>query len=208
VLDQLSETAEAQAAYNMPAALRLQGDLDISALEQVFDLLFERHESLRTQFRDGRQVIVSATPYQLQQRDGRGLSAAAIDTLVKAHALRAFDLANDRLLQLELLQLEEAEYLLLFNMHHIISDGWSIDVLVREMTTLYDAIQQGVEQPQSVLPALNIQYKDYAAWQNALLESEEAEVMRTFWLNQLSKDLGWVRCGDVSHLEAFWVIDV
>ncbi|MEI6412400.1 MAG: amino acid adenylation domain-containing protein, partial [Bacteroidota bacterium] len=77
VLDQMSETAEAQAAYNMPAALRLRGDLDIAALEQVLDLLFERHESLRTQFRDGRQVIVQAAPYQLPQRDGRGLSAAA-----------------------------------------------------------------------------------------------------------------------------------
>ncbi|MEI6412581.1 MAG: condensation domain-containing protein, partial [Bacteroidota bacterium] len=190
VIDQMSETAEAHAAYNMPAALRLRGDLDIAALERVFDLLFARHESLRTRFREGRQVIVPATPYQLQQRDCRGLSTEAINTLVKTHALRAFDLANDSLLQLELLQLEADAYLLLFNMHHIISDGWSINVLVREMTTLYDAIKQGVEQPLSALPALKIQYKDYAAWQNELLESEAAETMRTFWLNQLNKEDG------------------
>ncbi|MEI6411056.1 MAG: amino acid adenylation domain-containing protein, partial [Bacteroidota bacterium] len=190
VLDQMSETAEAHAAYNMPAALRLRGDLDVVALEQVFELLFERHESLRTKFRDGRQVISPVAPYQLPQRDCQGMSAAAIDILVKTHALRAFDLANDSLLQLELLQLEADEYLLLFNMHHIISDGWSLDVLVREMTTLYEAIHQGVKEPLSALPALKIQYKDYAAWQNELLESESAEVMRTFWLNQLSKEDG------------------
>ncbi|MEI6412517.1 MAG: condensation domain-containing protein, partial [Bacteroidota bacterium] len=190
VIDQMSETAEAHAAYNMPAALRLRGDLDIAALERVFDLLFERHEILRTQFKEGRQVISPAVPYQLPQRDCRSLSADAIKALIEAHALHAFDLALDSLLQLELLQLEEAEYLLLFNMHHIISDGWSINVLVREMTTLYDAIKQGVEQPILVLPALKIQYKDYAAWQNNLLESDEAEVMRAFWLNQLSKEDG------------------
>ncbi|MEI6411934.1 MAG: amino acid adenylation domain-containing protein, partial [Bacteroidota bacterium] len=190
VIDQMSETAEAHAAYNMPATLRLQGDLDIAALERVFELLFERHEILRTHFREGRQVISPATPYQLPQRDCRGMGAEAIKALIEAHALRAFDLALDSLLQLELLQLEEGEYLLLFNMHHIISDGWSIDVLVREMTTLYEAIKQGVEQPLSVLPALKIQYKDYAAWQNELLESESAETMRAFWLNQLSKEDG------------------
>ncbi|MEI6411069.1 MAG: amino acid adenylation domain-containing protein [Bacteroidota bacterium] len=190
VIDQMSETAEAHAAYNMPAALRLRGDLDIAALERVFDLLFARHESLRTRFRDGRQVISPAAPYQLPQRDCRGMGAEAIKVLVEAHALRVFDLALDSLLQLELLQLEAGEYLFLFNMHHIISDGWSINVLVREMTTLYEAIKQGVEQPLSVLPALKIQYKDYAAWQNELLESESAEAMRAFWLNQLNKEDG------------------
>ncbi|MEI6412088.1 MAG: amino acid adenylation domain-containing protein, partial [Bacteroidota bacterium] len=190
VIDQMSETAEAHAAYNMPAALRLRGDLDIAALEQVFDLLFERHESLRTQFREGRQVISPAVPYQLPQRDCRGMSAAAIDTLVKNYALRAFDLALDSLLQLELLQLEDAEYLLLFNMHHIIFDGWSLEVLVREMTKLYDAIKQGVKEPLSVLPALKIQYKDYAAWQNELLESDATEALRSFWLEQLAPDGG------------------
>ncbi|MEI6411850.1 MAG: amino acid adenylation domain-containing protein, partial [Bacteroidota bacterium] len=190
VIDQMSETAEAHAAYNMPATLRLRGDLDIAALERVFELLFARHESLRTRFRDGRQVIVPATPYQLPQRDCRGMGAEAIKALVEAHALRAFDLALDSLLQLELLQLEAGEYLLLFNMHHIISDGWSLDVLVREMTTLYEAIKQGFKEPLSVLPALKIQYKDYAAWQNELLKSESAEAIRAFWLNQLSKEDG------------------
>ncbi|MEI6412608.1 MAG: condensation domain-containing protein, partial [Bacteroidota bacterium] len=71
-------------------------------------------------------------------------------------------------------------------------DGWSMEVLVREMTKLYEAIQQGVEHPLSVLPTLKIQYKDYAAWQNGILESDEVEVMRTFWLNQLSKEDGMI----------------
>ncbi|MCB0564418.1 MAG: amino acid adenylation domain-containing protein [Phaeodactylibacter sp.] len=188
VLDQLEENLT---AYNIPAALRLAGRLDTAALERAFALLFERHEILRTRFvavnGEGRQVVDPAGGFKLPMQDARAWSEEQIREHIQAHAGRVFDLENERLLQVELLQMGAEEWLLLFNMHHIISDGWSMEVLVREWSRLYEACRQGVAEPLAQLPPLPIQYKDYAAWQNNLLEADETlHGLRAYWQGQLA----------------------
>ena len=183
VLDQMEEN---QVAYNMPAAFKLKGKLDIQALEQTINLLFQRHESLRTNFVEGRQLIHHGRNFTLEASDFTNASAEAIQAYIEAHAAYAFDLEKDSLWQLEVLKVSPSEHILLSNMHHIISDGWSIGVLVKEMSALYTACIQEIEQPLSVLPPLPIQYKDYAAWQNELLASEQAIPLRQYWLKQLA----------------------
>jgi fengycin family lipopeptide synthetase D len=187
----LSQLDDGLAAYNMPAAIRLQGALDVLSLEKAFSLLFARHESLRTNFvekgGEGRQVVRVIFDYKLVVRDCRGASDAAIQSLIHEHATYLFDLENDLLLKLELLQLGEAEHLLLFNMHHIISDGWSINVLLEELGALYSACLSGAEFSENILPPLRVQYKDYAAWQNSqLAEGSTLAEVRGYWQQQLA----------------------
>ncbi|MCB0615747.1 MAG: amino acid adenylation domain-containing protein, partial [Phaeodactylibacter sp.] len=186
----LHQMDEHLTAYNMPAALRLAGRLDTAALEQAFALLFERHEILRTRFvavnGEGRQLIDPARDFKLPMQDARAWSEEQIREHIQAHAGRVFDLENERLLQVELLQTGAEEWLLLFNMHHIISDGWSMEILVREWSRLYEACRQGEAEPLAQLQPLPIQYKDYAAWQNNLLEADETlHELRAYWQTQL-----------------------
>jgi tyrocidine synthetase-3 len=187
----LSKLDEVLAAYNMPAAIRLQGELDVFSLEKALSLLFVRHESLRTNFieraGEGRQIVRAIADYKLAVRDCRGASEAAIQYLIHDHATHLFDLANDLLLKLELLQVGAEEHLFLLNMHHIISDGWSINVLLEELGSLYNACLSGAETPEKILPPLRIQYKDYAVWQNSqLAEGSTLEAVRSYWREQLS----------------------
>ena len=186
----INQLEAAQNAYNMPAAIRITGTLNITALEQGLAQLFKRHESLRTNFvsENGqpRQVIRPAEPFHLNIRAWEHTDQTALNDYIHAHAHRAFDLTKDTLLTIELLQLGDAEYMLLFNMHHIISDGWSMDNLFRELNILYLAADTGEE---ANLSPLRIQYKDYAAWQYQLLsDNERMADLRTYWQEQL-KDL-------------------
>ena len=183
VIDQMEEE---QIAYNMPAAIRLNGELDKQALELSIQLLFQRHESLRTNFVEGRQVIHPRINFSLKLTDYRGVDFETIQSHIQRHAAFPFDLSRDVLLQLELLQLGTAEHILLFNMHHIISDGWSMGILFKELDALYEACKTGIEEPLSVLTPLAIQYKDYSAWQNELLESEQVLQLREYWRKTLA----------------------
>lgn len=188
VLDQMNQSQEARTAYNMPGAIQLTGYLDLHALNQALSLLRIRHETLRTRFinhnGEGRQVIdLPGMGFELAYEDHPGVD---IHAAIKAHASRIFDLSKEHLLRIKLIRVSELEHYLLFNMHHIISDGWSMGVLVQEFGQLYQACGQKLPQPLGILPQLLVQYKDYAAWQNTLLEQEQTiEPLRSYWKSQL-----------------------
>jgi amino acid adenylation domain-containing protein len=189
-LDQFDKAASA--AYHMGAALRLRGRLDRSALQATLDRLIARHEILRTRF-----VAIDGVPYQqiepadcgfaLRHEDLRGLSAAEREATVAARAAEearaAFDMSNGPLIRGQLLALAEDEHVLLITQHHIVGDGWSMGIVVREFAALYTAFGRGETDP---LPPLDIQYADYAQWQRSWLQGEELTRQLNFWKNHLS----------------------
>ncbi|UUZ50674.1 condensation domain-containing protein [Massilia sp. B-10] len=145
-LDQLDGAASA--AYHIPAALRLSGTLDSAALQAALDRIVARHENLRTTFVDGQQVIAAADcGFALRRVDLSGFDSAAqaatLERLSNEEAAAPFDLAQGPLIRGQLLRLSDAEHILLVTQHHIISDGWSIGLLVDEVRTLYTAFQSG-----------------------------------------------------------------
>ena len=182
------------AAYNLPMAVRLHGSLNLAALQQAFDALVARHETLRTRFvahgDDVRQQVdATPAPLQLRQDALTGLDdnarQAAIETIAEAEALAPFDLASGPLLRVRLLQLAAQEHVLLLTLHHIVADGWSMNVLIDEFLHLYDAAVAGTE---ATLAALPIQYRDYALWQRSWLEAGEQERQLAYWQARLGDD--------------------
>ena len=178
-------------AYNIPAAVRLKGPLNLAALEQSLNEIVKRHESLRTTFGqvDGRptQVIAPTLTIKLPVVDLRKLPASERETevrrLVTAEAQRPFDLSQGPLLRGTVLRLGDEEHVGLLTMHHIVSDGWSTGILVRELATLYVAFCAGGSSP---LPALPIQYADFAHWQRQWLQGEVLETQIAYWKQQLA----------------------
>jgi amino acid adenylation domain-containing protein len=178
-------------AYNMPFALKLEGKLNISALEQSIAELIQRHESLRTHFesRAGSPVQIVDPPglfsleirdlCRLQERD----TTPEVQRLSSEEAMRSFDLLRGPLLRAVLLKLSGQEHVLLLTMHHIVSDGWSLGVLNRELSTLYSAHCQGWPSPLSELP---VQYADYAIWQRHWLQGEELQEHLNYWRKRLA----------------------
>ncbi len=188
-LDQLDPAAGA--AYHMPVALRLHGTLDRPALCRALDRLVARHEALRTTFAGGDggpvQIIAPAdVGFALEQRDLRMLDADAREAELRTQSVdeaRApFDLARGPLIRGRLLALADDEYALLLTQHHIVSDGWSLGLLVKELTTLYAAFVEGRDDP---LPALSIQYADFAVWQRTWLQGEALRDQIEFWRSHL-----------------------
>ncbi|HEX2094411.1 MAG TPA: amino acid adenylation domain-containing protein, partial [Longimicrobiaceae bacterium] len=177
--------------YNVPAALRLRGALDAAALERALGELVRRHESLRTVFaeREGEavQVIRSDLPVRVPvadlRRPGAAARGAAARRLAREEAVRAFDLARGPLLRALAVRTGEAEWVLLFTMHHIVSDAWSVEVLVDEVSALYEAFRAGRPSP---LPALPIQYADYAVWQREWLRGGTLERQLAYWRDRLA----------------------
>ncbi|NRD47314.1 non-ribosomal peptide synthetase/type I polyketide synthase, partial [Corallococcus exiguus] len=175
-------------AYNMPSALRLEGRVDTAALEQAFTELVRRHEALRTTFHaDGGAPLQRIHPpaaFRLAVMDvsSHGALEAEAHRLAAEEQLRPFDLAAGPLLRAMLIRLAEARHVLVVTMHHIVSDGWSLGVLVREMVALYQAFASG--QPSSLAP-LPVQYADHAAWQRAWLRGEALESRIRWWRQQL-----------------------
>ena len=177
-------------AYNMPAAFRLVGPLDVAALEQSFNEIVRRHETLRTTFsvREGQpvQVIDPTSTLVLLVVDLRGLPESErkteVSRLSAEEAKRPFDLAKGPLLRSTLLRLGAEEHVLLLTMHHIVSDGWSMGILFRELSSLYGAFSVGKPSP---LPALPIQYADFAVWQRQWLQGEALKEQLSYWKNQL-----------------------
>ena len=180
-------------AYNLPAAVRLTGRLNQQALEQAFASLIERHETLRTVFQqqpdDSLLQVPLQQPLDIQRVDLTALAAAEREVRVAAAAeeqsLLPFDLANGPLLRVRLLQLAEQEHVLLLTLHHIVSDGWSMNVLIDEFCRFYDAHDQGLV---AELPALAVQYSDYALWQRRWLEAGEQQRQLDYWLVQLGDE--------------------
>jgi len=172
--------------YHVPLRRSFTGPLDVAALRRALDRIVARHESLRTTFGqvEGKPVqrIAPARPdgFELAEHDLRGAAdpRAALRDLVAAEAKSPFDLAAGPLIRGRLARVAHDEHVLLVTMHHVVSDGWSMGVFVRELRTLYDAFRRGAPDP---LPALEIQYADYAAWQRRSVEGERLERQAAYW---------------------------
>jgi amino acid adenylation domain-containing protein len=177
--------------YNIPAAVRLTGPLDVEALRGTLQEIVQRHEALRTTFALGSdgpvQVIHAAGDASLPVEDLTSLSGderqARVERRVSEEARRPFDLSRGPLLRALLLRLGESEHVAVVTMHHIVSDGWSVGVLLRELLTLYPAMQRGLPSP---LPALPVQYADYALWQRSYLQGELLQRQVGYWKQKLS----------------------
>jgi acyl transferase domain-containing protein len=187
-IDQLEPDSS---AYNLPAAYRLTGHLNVTSLEQSLEEIVRRHEILRTTFLsvDGQpvQVISSDIALNLPLADLRELPEpsrqAEAQRLATEEAQRPFDLSTGPLFRFKILRLADAEYVLLLNMHHIISDGWSMGVFFQELAALYAAFSADKPSP---LPELPIQYADFTHWQREWLQGEVLESQLDYWKQQLS----------------------
>ncbi|MFH6990754.1 condensation domain-containing protein, partial [Flavobacterium collinsii] len=166
----LSQFEGGNEAYNIPGSFELEGSLNLEHLTQAFKTVINRHEILRTSFKrneegEVRQFIseASAVDFKIDYADFTTVEnqQATVEKRVEECYKHQFDLGKAPLVNLHLLKLEENRHLLLFNMHHIISDGWSMGILSNELLTLYHHLVQGIN---SNLPEPTIQYKDYASW--------------------------------------------
>ena len=176
--------------YNMPCSMHVDGALDLVAMEASLNEVVRRHETLRTTFAvlDGRPVQVVARSLRIPLRvvDLRGLEQK--DRLVEAtregaaDARRPFDLERGPLIRAMAMQLGPREHVLLLTMHHIVADGWSVGVLLKELRTCYDALSRGRPSPLGELP---IQYGDYAVWQRTWLQGEALQQQLRYWRQQL-----------------------
>ncbi|OKO47078.1 non-ribosomal peptide synthetase [Pseudomonas sp. BTN1] len=167
------------AAYHIPSALRLKGQLDLAALQRSFDSLLARHESLRTYIRqdhDGAvQVIEPPMSLPITQADA---DEAQLNARVQALIAQPFDLQEGPLLRVTLLRLAADEHVLVLVQHHIVSDGWSMQLVVEELVQLYAGYSQGQDVQ---LPALPIQYADYAVWQRSWMDAGEKQRQLAYW---------------------------
>ncbi|MUG92221.1 amino acid adenylation domain-containing protein [Scytonema sp. UIC 10036] len=186
----LEQLEPGSAVYNIPVAVQLSGQIDQAALERSLNAIISRHEALRTNFITVEEqpiaVIAETRSLMLPVMDLRTLPESekefSAQRLATQEAVRPFDLATDLLVRAKLLQLAEAEHVLLLTMHHIVSDGWSMGVLVRELATLYSTFCTGHS---STLPELPIQYADFAVWQRQWLQGEVLKSQLAYWKQQL-----------------------
>lgn len=185
----LHQFEEAKASYNITRAFTLKGDLDLEVFKQAVQRLIARHESLRTNFQtvDGHPVQVIHNNFETRFLVEENITPAA---LLQREISYEFDFENEPLFRVVILnevkKQDRKAYTLIINMHHIISDGWSMGVLFKNLMELYNAT---VENRAILLPKLSIQYKDYAVWQNQLLESEAIRKHRAYWYEQLSGEI-------------------
>jgi syringomycin synthetase protein SyrE len=177
--------------YNVPAAFRVRGHLDPALLERSFAEIIARHEILRTTFRDvdgePMQIVAATSDFHLPPVNLRALPASARDTevirIIREESERPFDLRNGPLLRAALLDLAPSEQVLVLCLHQIITDCWSQDVLMRELTSAYSALVKGAP---LTLPELPIQYADFAAWQREAIQGEVQEKELAFWRENLT----------------------
>jgi non-ribosomal peptide synthetase component F len=186
----LDQLAPGNPAYNISAAIALQGQLNITVLEQSLQAVVQRHETLRTTFQviEGEpvQVISPNLPIPISAIDLQQVTESDRSTVMQQNAIaeaQFSDLATGPLLRVTLLQFSSTEFVALLTMHHIISDGWSIGVLIREVAALYAAFYQGDAAPLAVLP---VQYADFASWQQQYLQAETFDQQLTYWQQQLA----------------------
>lgn len=188
LLDKINEGSN---HYNLTSAFRLKGKVNYKALDQTFLTILQRHESLRSYF----LVDESGEPVQqIQAVNHFNVIVEEIDTsldnyesqivqIIQDETHKIFDLTKDLLLSVRLLKLGAEEHILIANMHHIASDGWSIGILVKEINVLYTSYVKGEPDP---LPELVIQYSDYAYWQRQWLKGSVLEEQTSYWKNQLA----------------------
>jgi amino acid adenylation domain-containing protein len=187
----LAQMEGASEAYHIPLGLSLKGDLDRAALRGALDRILARHEALRTTFAliDGELVqqitAVEGSRFLLIEHDLRSHNNATteLDRLTELEASASFDLEAGPLIRGRLIRISEDERVLLITMHHIASDGWSMGVLVHELSTLYGAFLRGEDDP---LPELEIQYADYAVWQRQWVEGDILKQQAAYWKTALA----------------------
>ncbi|MDF5706500.1 MAG: amino acid adenylation domain-containing protein [Nostoc sp. S4] len=188
LLDQLDTDST---AYNIPQAMRLKGQLNVSAWERSINEIVRRHEALRTTFAtvEGQslQVIAPTLTLTVPVVDMQELPPTVrerkVQQLATEEAQRPFDLSKAPLLRVMLLQLDKAEYVILFVIHHIVFDGWSLSIFIRELAALYETFNSD---RLLLLPELPIQYADFALWQRQWFQGEAQEMQLAYWKQQLA----------------------
>jgi amino acid adenylation domain-containing protein len=207
ILDQLEPGSS---AYNVPMAVELEGPLHLTSLEHAIDVIVARHEVLRTTFHksprgEAQQIIHPPRNNKLPLVDLTSLPRVddVVSGLARREAARAFDLASGPLLRVRVLQVADEKHVVLFTMHHVVSDAWSTGVLVRELSELYQAFVAGRV---TSLQPLGIQYADYAVWQRRWLTGEMLQTQLSYWKQQLqglpdylNLPLDRPRASDVTH---------
>lgn len=186
-LDQL----EPGTLYNISHAFSVVGELDVDVLERCFSEILQRHEVLRASFawadNEPVEYIHGSVPFALRVIDLTQVASATREIeamrLATEEAERAFDLSRPPLLRATLLRLAPDHHVLIVNVHHIVADGWSMDILNRELAALYQAYAEGKESPLAELPT---QYADYAAWQREWLKGEVLEKQLAYWKHRIS----------------------
>ncbi|UAA37209.1 amino acid adenylation domain-containing protein [Paraneptunicella aestuarii] len=177
--------------YNMPSVFELKGELDVPALSKALDTIVQRHEVLRTNIQsiDGIAYLSLLTPNTTLLETSDFSASSSEEKQEKLHelmtdfALKPFDLSCDIFLRAHLVKLGELKHCLLFNMHHIATDGWSMQILLKEISVLYSAFKQGLDNP---LQPLIRQYSDYAAWQHENLQGDLLDQQLAYWKSRLA----------------------
>jgi len=186
----LEQLQSGTSSYNISAALKLQGNLDIEALRLAFEEIVVRHEALRTTFiaedGQGRQVIMEPQRWELPTISLEPLAPEEQEDVIKTRftgdAHTSFDLVNGPLLRTRLIRLAQDAYVLIVTMHHIVADGWSMGVLIRELAALYEAYAQDQQSP---LEPLKIQYADFSRWQREWLAGDRLNKQLSYWKERL-----------------------
>ncbi len=182
----LDQLAPDNSFYNLPTAMRLVGPLNIDVLKRTLQEIIRRHEILRTTFiyKDEQpvQVIEDISPFELEITDLSSLPEDNRNTtakdLAESEAREPFDLESGPLFRVKLLKMAPDEHIILYTMHHIISDGWSVNVLMREVAALYESFSKGMPSP---FPELAIQFADYAIWQRQWLTEDVLQKQLEYW---------------------------
>jgi non-ribosomal peptide synthetase component F len=188
VLDQLEP---GNALYNVPLTVRMTGSLNISALEEALNGIVRRHEILRTTYSgEGQQPVQVIAPelrIPLQVQDAAGGTSKEREQDARRLLMEAagmpFDLGQGPVIRTLLVRVDEEDHVLLVNIHHIATDGWSISILTRELAVLYSSALEGQGSP---LPSLPIQYSDYAVWQRSWLQGEQLARQVDYWKSRLA----------------------
>jgi amino acid adenylation domain-containing protein len=187
----LSQMQESSIAYNVPAIYTFEGNLNVRTLEKAFQLVIERHEILRTQFVSKDNTVtqkiipVDAINFQIKHIDLRN-AASNVDELISQEMSYSFDLEKDLLLKSSVYQITDDKWIFFFMIHHIISDGWSMGVLISELLENYVALEKG--DTVSKVP-LAIQYKEYAIWQQKLISDGYFAAHQEYWTSQISGEI-------------------
>ncbi len=190
----LSQIERSNAAFHMPAMVRISGPLDVPALEKSFQAVIERHETLRTTFeeidKEVVQIVSPAKPFVLPVTDLQNIPEMQkeehLNVLIREESLKPLDLTSGPLFRAVLFVLGLGDFVLLTNIHHVLADGWSNRILQEDLWSAYSQLANG-KPPE--LPPLPIQYSDYSAWLKEWLDSADAREHLEFWSKQLEGDL-------------------
>ena len=168
--------------YNMPRQFRLQGEIDETKLEQAFESLIKRHESFRTSFNvigdRTMQVVHETVKFSIAFHENVD-SDVAVEGIIRDF-VRPFDLSKAPLLRVGLIRASGVRHILMLDMHHVVSDGASTELIIKDFIALYSGV---------TLPPLKLQYKEYSQWQNSRMESPELKKQENYWLEQFAGDI-------------------